>query len=115
MQLWDLTDISHARIQADLVSGQTGAVHAVTFSRDGRQFATASADGVVRIWETATVRPSGYALSGHRGAVYDARFSRDGTLLAAAGADGIPRLWHLGFTQWMPTGCQPCESEPDTE
>jgi WD40 repeat protein len=53
------------------------------FSPDGRQVATATAGGPVRVWETATGAPVGPVMQ-HRGAVYRAAFSPDGRRLVTA-------------------------------
>jgi WD40 repeat protein/predicted Ser/Thr protein kinase len=67
---------------------------AVALSPDSRVYATASRDGNVRLFETATRRPLA-VLSGHTDWVYGMAFSPDGTRLAAGARDGTIRLWDL--------------------
>jgi WD40 repeat protein/tetratricopeptide (TPR) repeat protein len=97
-------------------------VYAVAFSADGRQVATATADGMVRVWDATKFDPSGYLdkvkeikdpkeflrlddefrtpklVAGpfrHEGEVVALAFSPDGRTLLAGGADKAARLWDL--------------------
>ena len=69
-------------------------VQAVDFSPDGERLATASYDGVVRMWDLAT---NGYLfnLSGHVGNCKDLSFHPSGTILASVGFDNTVRIWDL--------------------
>lgn len=64
----------------------------VSFLPDGTLFATAGADGVVRLWQAAT----GYevtAFEGHAGAVVFVQFTPDGRYIVSGGLDGTLRVW----------------------
>jgi WD40 repeat protein len=66
-------------------------VNGVAFSPDGRQLASASDDGTVRLWDPATGKPTA-TLEGHTDWVNAVAFSPDGRQLASASDDGTVRL-----------------------
>lgn len=68
------------------------AIHAVAFSPNGKHLATASADGLIRIWEVASGKTV-HSLKGHTGAVRCLAYSPDGTRLASGGVDATLRVW----------------------
>lgn len=67
-------------------------VYEVAFSPDGTLLATASADGIIRLFEvaTGTIRTE---LSLRKGEATSLAFSPDGTMLASGGA--VARLWDV--------------------
>ncbi|HEX4263672.1 MAG TPA: WD40 repeat domain-containing protein [Verrucomicrobiae bacterium] len=74
------------------VKEQTGAILAIAFSPDGKQFAAASADGTVKVWDVNTLKLL-YSLEGHGSAIPSVAFSPDGKKLASSGADGAVNYW----------------------
>ena len=55
--------------------------------------ASAGADGVVRVWDTATgtlVRPP---YTGHTGTIWAVEFSLDGKWIASASGDRTVKIW----------------------
>lgn len=82
---------------AGRLEGHDDLVYAVAWLDGGAAMATASADGTVRIWETANGRATA-TLDGHAGAAVALAVAtgRDGqTLLCSAGVDGTIRVWDL--------------------
>lgn len=74
------------------LNGYTGSIHCVTFSADGKQFASGGGDGTVVVWNAATgeaVR----TLNGHRGAVRCIAFSPENREVATASDDETLRFW----------------------
>ncbi len=87
VQLWDAKGEPVRVIHA----GASGPVY-VAFSPDGKRIATATRDGVARIWNAGTGELE-LTLRGHHGQLTSARFSPDGSQLVTAGFDHDARLW----------------------
>ena len=79
------------------ISGHSGDVFGVAFSRDGTRLATGSADGTARIWDAQSGEEL-VRLSGHGGLVALVDFSPDGTRLLTGGGDGTARVWDVSET-----------------
>lgn len=79
------------------VTAQTGDVHTLAFSPDGRWFAAGSDDGQVQIID---VRSSSIHRSLiHTSAVHSVEFSQDSQRLLTACEDGVARLWSIESTK----------------
>jgi WD40 repeat protein len=69
-----------------------GWVGGVAFSPDGTTLATASADGTVKFWDSATGRLQG-TVEAHSDIVSALAFSKDGKHFATASFDGTAKVW----------------------
>ena len=72
------------------LKGGSNGVSRVTYSPDGKRLATASRDGMVRLWDAMTGQET-LTLKGHTNGVFGLAFSPDGKRLASASADPDPR------------------------
>jgi WD40 repeat protein len=76
------------------LDGHRDYVYHVAFSPDGKRLASCGYDKIIRIWDTATGKPTG-VLKEHTEAVYAVAFSASGTLLASASADRSIKIWDV--------------------
>lgn len=74
--------------------GHNATVRQIAFSKDGKRLASASEDGVVVIWDTATMRPL-HRWSAHSLQVNTVLFSPDGKRLVTAGEEGKVKIWDV--------------------
>lgn len=72
---------------------QGGAVSAVAYRPDGKMIASGSTNGLIRLWDPATMRQQ--HLLGNSYAVNALAFDREGKRLASAGSDGNVRIWDV--------------------
>jgi len=77
-------------------AANAGGVHALAFSSTGSLLATAGADALVYVWESARPRrPSAVLLRGALQSVVDVAFSADDAAVLAGSADRALRLWDV--------------------
>ncbi|MDV3222448.1 TIR domain-containing protein [Intrasporangium sp.] len=86
-----LWDVRAGGLHAEL-TGHDEAVRALSVSPDGRTFASADAEGIIKVWSLPEGRML-RRLDGHQDRIFGLSFSPDGTLLASAGRDHTVRLW----------------------
>jgi WD40 repeat protein/serine/threonine protein kinase len=88
VSVWDLPSGREVR---SLSAPNTGSVTALTASPDGKQVATATARGPIRVWDAAG--KEAFLLTGHADDVTGLAFSADGRRLASSSADRTVRVW----------------------
>ena len=71
---------------------QGSAINAVAFSPTGQEFASASADRSVKVWDTETLKLL-CSLEGHPASVLSVVFSPNGQKMASIDADGNVNFW----------------------
>lgn len=70
----------------------------LAFSTDAMsKLASASADGVVRLWNVALAQEMSATANGHDGAVPSLVFSPNGSRLVSVGFDSTIRMWDMGL------------------
>ena len=89
--IW-IWDAASGVLQSTLDQGTEAAIRGLTFSPAGDLVASASADGVVRVWSVGGGSPLA-TLSGHVSEAASVAFSPAGTLIASGGGDNTIRLW----------------------
>ena len=76
------------------MSGHTGGVNSVVFSKDGQQIISGSDDHTIRVWNVTTGTMEGVPLTGHTDWVNSVAFSQDGQQIISGSCDGTICLWN---------------------
>ncbi|HAB15641.1 MAG TPA: protein kinase [Verrucomicrobiota bacterium] len=74
------------------LTGHTGWVCNLEFTKDGRRLISAASDQTIRCWDTSTWRETG-VLRGHTDEIHAVAISDTAHLIASAGKDGNLMLW----------------------
>jgi WD40 repeat protein len=109
---WSLIDGREGWI-ADLATGQIrvlaghrNEVNATVFAPAGDELATASSDGSIRLWDSATGAPRA-VLPGHPESANDIAYSPDGLTLASLGSYQSLKFWNLASRRELLTLSMP--------
>jgi len=83
-------------LQPQLViqNGHTSDVYSVAFSPNGKTIASASVDGTIKLWDTATGQLL-RTLQGHTSNVNSIAFSPDGKTIVSASSDATIKIWDI--------------------
>lgn len=81
-------------LRLGLPLGHNSRVNTISFSHDGKLYATTSEDKTAIIWDAATNRLL-HCLAGHSGEVTDAVFSKDDKELVTTSWDNTVRIWDV--------------------
>ena len=99
LRLYDLTSGACYRSRDDNAQ-HTAALNAVSHARDATQFATASDDGSVKLWDGVSLKCVATLTAAHRGvAVLSVRFSRSGRYLLTSASDASTTIWDIATMQ----------------
>jgi WD40 repeat protein/serine/threonine protein kinase len=93
------------------LAGHASAVMTAAFHPTGKLLASASVDGMIKLWDPSTGQELSPLLDNHSERINSLAFSPDKKLLASAGADRVVRIWDLkthkmrhmlkGHTGWV--------------
>jgi WD40 repeat protein len=100
---WDLVD----RKELTALSGHKKGIVAIAFSPEGSRVASASRDGVTRLWRLTRKKHEEIAELDAHAKVAAVAFSRDGAFVATCGGDQAARVWDVATGKLVETFLAP--------
>ena len=89
-------DFSNSNLSNVTFSESLGCIDSVIFQADGEYFATAEANGNVRLWRTDTYKQVKlFSDEESSSQIWSIAFSPNGNIIASAGEDKTVRLWNV--------------------
>ena len=114
VKIWILeAELSAAPIQkVQALRAHQGGVISLAVSADGRQLASADANGLIALWDVATDRPLRGQLFSSPDAVTALTYSVDGKLLAFVNEDAKVKLWRIADGRVQPRELRGPQEKP---
>ncbi|PVF92503.1 WD40 repeat-like protein [Serendipita vermifera] len=82
-------------VRLDRWTGHTDWVTGVVYSPNGRNVASCSRDGTIRIWDVETGAPLGEPMTGDASTIWSIAYSPDGRTIVSGSQDQIVRIWDV--------------------
>ncbi|MCF4969875.1 nSTAND1 domain-containing NTPase, partial [Nostoc sp. CMAA1605] len=89
-------------IEINTLEGHSNEIRSITYSPNGKQLASASLDGSIKIWDISTGKTL-TTIKDHSNTVYSVTYSPDGKQLASASLDKSIKIWDISTGKTITT------------